>query len=202
MSVLSKYWYLILFAFLLSVGAVVSSLYLRKSEWMPAPVDPLAEAKKQSELAEMSDGYLEWNFEVVGVEEIRSELEKERERVAAERAALETLRVRIEQERAEMVSLREEIDSLREQVRKEFTQIEASEEANLKYLARIYTEMKPTPAIRLFQDMDKELVVKIMAMMPPENVASILEEMSEDERDERLIRQAAEITDKLRTLQK
>lgn len=202
MKVLLKYWYIILFAFLLSVGAAVGILYLRKDDWMPPPVDPLATQRERSVLAEMSDDYVVWNFEVVGVEEIRTELEKEREQIESERQQLESLRVQIEQERAEMMSLRQEIDELRETVRKEFAQIEVSEEANLKSLARIYSEMKPAAIVKLFRDMDEELVVKILAMMPAENAAGVLEEMTKNEEDTQTIERAAEITDELRRLQK
>lgn len=202
MKILLKYWYIILCALLLSVGAAVGFLYLRKDAWMPPEVDPLAEARKKSALAAMSDSYVAWNFEVAGIEDMRTELEAERALIEAERDELEALRLQVEQERAEMVSLREEIDAMREAVRKEFNKIESSEEENLKRLARIYTEMKPAPIVKVFQDMNQELVVKIMAVMPPESAAGILEEMTKNEEDRHSIERAAAITDELRRLQK
>ena len=202
MKILLKYWYIILLAILLSVGAAAGILYLRKPEWMPPPVDPLAEERELAPIADMSDDYVKWNFEIVQLEDLREELSKEREVIEREQQELEALQVQVDQEIAEMTELRDEINQLQESVRKEFECIEVSEEANLKNLAKVYSAMKPAPIVRLFQEMEEELVVKIMSAMQAETAAGILEEMSQDGNNRQIIERAVRITDQLRKLQK
>ena len=202
MKILLKYWYVILLAVLLSIGAAAGMLYLRKPDWMPPPVDPLAEKRELAPIPGMSDNYVEWNFETVQLEDLRDELAKEREVIERERQELAALQAQVEQETAEMTELRDEIDELRESVQKEFTKIEVSEEANLKSLAKVYSAMKPQPIVKLFREMEEELVVKIMSVMQAETAAGILEEMTQDGNDRQVIERAVQITDKLRKLQK
>ena len=200
MKVLFKYWYVILVSMLLSMGAAVGTLFLRQSSWMPPPEDPLAEKRSSSSLANMSSNYLEWNFEISKLEELEESIRSERELIEKERQELDLIREQVNQEIAEMVKLRSEIDEVRKTVDEEFLKIEASEEANLKHLAKVYGAMKPVPVIELFKAMDIELIVKIMSVMPAETAAGILEQMTEDRNDEKVIENAVLITEKLRKI--
>jgi flagellar motility protein MotE (MotC chaperone) len=202
MKVLLKYWYIILTAILLSIGVAVGMLFLRKESWMPIPVDPLAEAREKSPITNMSESYLVWNFELLKLDELRQQLNNERAAVENERQELTMLRKQVDLEIAEMMNLRTAINQLRDSVRSEFSKIEASEEANLRNLARVYTEMKPVPVVEIFKEMDIELVVKIMSVMPSETAARILEQMANDRSDKEIIKNAVNITERLRRIQK
>lgn len=200
MRILFKYWYVILIAVLLSAAAAISMLYFRQSEWMPPPVDPLAEARAKSPIANMSENYITWNFEIVKLEELREKLAAERAAIEKERQELESFQAQVEIEHAEIIELRKEIEELQQSVDEEFATIKASEENNLKRLAAVYTEMKAAPVVKLFNEMDLELVVKIMSVMAPEASASILEEMAQSRDDREVVKNAVTITEKLRKI--
>lgn len=202
MKILFKYWYVILLAALLSAGAAIGMLYLRQPEWMPPPKDPLAEAREKSPIANMSEDYIAWNFEIVKLEELREKLEKERVAIEKERQELESYQSQVELEYGEMVDLRSEIEALQKTVEQEFIEIKTSEEDNLERLADVYTAMKPMPVVELFKEMDLELIVKIMSVMDPDTAAGILEEMAKNRKDKQVIENAVSITEKLRKIRK
>lgn len=202
MKLIIKYWYLVLISVILNAGAGIGALIVRKDAWLPQPVDTTEDKSSKSEIASMSDEYLEWNYGVMQLEDMQAKLEEERASIDEERVELDLLRQQVEMEVNELEELRKEIDALRASVNDEFYLIEASEEENLKRLAKVYAEMKPVPVVELFENMDLELVVKIMSVISEDAAAKIFSEMTRQDQNPAILRRAIQITEKLRQIRK
>lgn len=88
---------------------------------------------------------------------------------------------------------------MRQSIQQEFIIIEQGEQRNLQNLAAIYAEMKAPAAMRVLAEMDLNVVVKILSLMPEDSSARILGTMAESP-DEDLVRRAARISDGMRRL--
>ena len=139
----------------------------------PSPPDPVQVA---SDLAEMSEPYLNWNYATNIIDELRVEYDGEASASDQERSEL--LNEKADPvELKELAELRKEIDALSASV-SEFTAIEAAEIDNLKRLAKVYEEMKPVPVVELFKQMELDFNVKLMSQISPASASKILAEMS------------------------
>lgn len=203
MSFLIRFWYVLVLAFILSLGSALAVLFFTKDQWMPKPPplppDPVQVA---SDLAEMSEPYLNWNYATNIIDELRVEYDGEASALDQERSELLNLRKQIQSELKELAELRKEIDALSASVSAEFTAIEAAEIDNLKRLAKVYEEMKPVPVVELFKQMELDLVVKLMSQISPASASKILAEMSNAAQGPETLRTAVKITEELRKLKK
>ena len=203
MSFLIRFWYVLVLAFILSLGSALAVLFLTKDQWMPAPPPPPPDpVQVASDLAEMSEPYLNWNYATNIIDELRVEYEDEASALDQERSELLNLRKQIQSELEELAKLRKEIDALSESVSQEFTSIETAELDNLKRLAKVYEEMKPVPVVELFKQMELDLVVKLMSQISPASASKILAEMSNAAQGPETLRTAVQITEELRKLKK
>lgn len=203
MNVLLRYWYILLLAFVLSLVAAVAILMLSKDQWAPVAVDSSQDSiNAATELVEMSERYLKWNYDTMIIDELRVQYAEESQAVEKERRLLEALRQQVDADVQELLELRNEIDQLRESVTKEFVAIAESELGNLKRLAKVYEEMKPVPVVMLFKEMEIELVVKLMSQISPEAASKILAEMSNPAQGPDTLLTAVAITEELRKLKK
>ena len=58
MSFLIRFWYVLVLAFILSLGSALAVLFLTKDQWMPKPSPPPPDpVQVASDLAEMSEPY-------------------------------------------------------------------------------------------------------------------------------------------------
>lgn len=199
MQFVVRFWYLILLAFLLSLLSAGLLIYLQLDS-LVVPVDPLREARAETDLPGMSDDYVRWNYEISGVESLKAKLEAEWEAIQAEKQELIVLRGRIQAETEELREVRREIDELRAAIDASYIDISEAEEANIRKLANVYSEMKPASAVKIFTDLELELVVKILARMGEEPASRILAEMTTATADADMSRMAALITEKIRTV--
>lgn len=199
MKFLLQFWYLILLALILSFVAAVGLIWTQRDEWLPEP-PPVEVPNEVLRMEGMSDEYAEWNYGIMGVEDLRLKLESEQEEIAEERRELETLRSHIAVEMEELRQLRAEIDNLRESIRNEFIEIDELEQANIRRIADLYAEMKPEEVLLLFDELDFPLVVKIISSMPEESITRLLAEMTQDPTNVEKIKKAARITNELRRM--
>jgi flagellar motility protein MotE (MotC chaperone) len=203
MSFLIRFWYVLLLAFILSLGSALAVLFLTKEQWMPAPPPPPPDPiQVASDLAEMSEPYLNWNYATNIIDELRVEYDDEASALDQERSELLNLRKQIQSELKELAELRKEIDALSESVSQEFMAIESAELDNLKRLAKVYEEMKPVPVVELFKQMELDLVVKLMSQISPASASKILAEMSNAAQGPETLRTAVKITEELRKIKK
>lgn len=203
MSFLIRFWYVLVLAFIMSLGSALAVLFLTQEQWMPqAPPPPPDPVQVASDLVEMSEPYLNWNYATNIIDEMRAEYDDAASALDQERAELLNLRKQVQSEMKELAELRKEIDALSESVSQEFMAIESAELDNLKRLAKVYEEMKPVPVVELFKQMELNLVVKLMSQISPASASKILAEMSNAAQGPETLRTAVQITEELRKLKK
>ena len=192
MKILTSRWFLILLATLIYTGT--SSMLILKEVVKPkAPPPPPPEKIPKV-----------WSFKTQAVDDLIAELRDERDKVAEERKSLETLRGRLASERTEVGRVRDDVKTLSDLLDQRMLQIEETELKNLKSLSITYTAMKPAAAVAIFREMDENMTAKILALMKPDKISPILEEMSkarEKPGEELMARRAVRLSDKLRLLQ-
>ncbi len=139
-----------------------------------------------------------WDFWTVEVEELGRELKETRARLAEREVQLEARAVKIAAEMEELERTRREIEALRRQLDQQMFRIEESESRNLRNLANTYAALEPPAAIAILSEMEETTVVKILALMKPDSVAEIFNEMGRVGADPRTLRRAAQLSEKLR----
>jgi hypothetical protein len=155
---------------------------------------PVAESKLPPRL---------WNFNSDAVNELIGNLEKGREKLAADEKNLVTLKSQLDSEKAELGKLRSELEQMRTEIDERVLEIQESEVKNLKTLAQTYSAMPPAQAVAIFREMDENMVVKILASMKVDRTGPILGEMSKGQDkpgEDSMAKRAARISDKLRLI--
>lgn len=198
MNTLIKYWYVLALAFFLSLLTAVGLIFMRQDIWMP--VEDTGE--EEIVLAEGdSRSFREWRFQVNNLEDLQLQLEAREADLDSREQSLELLRAHIQTEREELVSMRDSLNQLRRSIEQDFITIEEDERANLRRLASIYSEVSPAAAVKVFEGLDDETVVKILSLMPTESSARVLGVMG-DSNEPRVLERAARLTSDLRKVRK
>ncbi len=202
MGTLIKHWQIFALALVLSLGSALGLIFMRKDSWLPTS-DGLV--KKATPISEggvtASKSFKEWEFSASELDNLRSQLEGERDLLEKERAKQEALRAQIQSESAELVRLRAELELLREDIQKDLIIIDEDEQKNLRSLANLYAEMKAPAAVKVLTELDTDTVVKILSLMPSDASARILGTLAESP-SEASVGRAAEITDAFRKLKR
>lgn len=195
MGLIGRFWYIFVLAIVLSLGASLGLIFLRKDTWMPEKRIPVEVVPREAVGATRS--FREWDFRTAELETIREQLNAERERLRQREEELQLLRGQVQSEIEELQALKLELEQMRAAMDQEFVVIEQVEQRNLRALATVYAEMKAPAAVRILGEMDVLTVVKILSLMPQEASARILATMA-DAQEETTIRRAAQITDLMR----
>lgn len=193
MRFLLRFWYVILLALVLSMGAAVGILYLERDDWMPKPVEEVRESDREQ--PGMSERYREWTYSIDEVEDLRVKLEAERQDVEERKQELERVEQRVQSEMEELADLRQELERMREAISREVIEVQEGEREQVERLASVYGQMKPAGAVAIFEELEIPFVVKILSEMEEESAARILNEMSEGAQNEAVIKRAAKITE-------
>lgn len=142
-----------------------------------------------------------WSFLTPAIDELQAELQSRLEVIGAREEELDDYALRLKAERAEIEKLKRDMELMRTELTNVFSEIHVSEQKNLKTLASTYSNLTPTAALAIFQEMDDDTVVKILAFMKPDPVGQILEEMARTKDGEgTLAGRAADLSNKLRLL--
>jgi flagellar motility protein MotE (MotC chaperone) len=142
-----------------------------------------------------------WDFWTIEIENISQELKEERERLKLQAERLEQRAARVAAEEKEFVKMRADLEGMRKQIADRMIEIKADETKNVKTLAQTYTTLTPKGAAAILREMDDATAVKILAIMKPEVVGPIFEEMSRDTTaDSPLAKRAATLSEKLRLM--
>lgn len=192
MKIFTSRWFLAILATLIYAG-ISSMLVLKEFGHKAEPVSPPTERPPKV-----------WGFKTQALDDLIAELNGEREKITEEHKSLETVRARLAAERAEIERVRDEIKTLRDTLDQRILQVEETELKNLKTLSITYAAMKPLAAVTILREMDENMAAKILALMKPDKISPILEEMSkahEKPGEEPLARRAVRLSDKLRLLQ-
>lgn len=161
-----------------------------------------AAAERQS--VEAESGALKqkgWDFWTIEIENLSHELKEERERLKLQAERLEQRAARIAAEEKEFAKLRTELEGMRQQIADRIVEIKTDEAKNIRTLAQTYTTLTPKGAAALLREMDETTAVKILAVMKPDVVGPIFEEMSRDASpDTAMAKRAASLSEKLRLM--
>jgi flagellar motility protein MotE (MotC chaperone) len=135
------------------------------------------------------------------MEDLRQELQERVTAVGRREEDLQDYEKRLQAERAEIEKLKREIEAVRDDLAQRLIEIESSEQKNLKNLAVTYGDMETDATLAIFEKMDDEMVVKILAFMKPAQISPILAEMARTkDGDGTLAGRAAALSYKLRLL--
>lgn len=142
-----------------------------------------------------------WDFWTIEIENLSHELKEERERLKLRAERLDQRAARIVAEEKEFAKLRTELEGMRQQIADRIVEIKTDEAKNIRTLAQTYTTLTPKGAATLLREMDETTAVKILAVMKPDVVGPIFEEMSRDtSADTAMAKRAASLSEKLRLM--
>ena len=142
-----------------------------------------------------------WDFWTIEIENLSNELKGERARLQKQSEGLNQRAARLADEEKELAKVRTEMETLRREIGQRVIEINADEAKNLRSLAQTYTSLTPRAVVAIFKEMDDVTVVKILALMKPDVIGPIFEEMSHTGgSDGTLARRAAVLSEKLRLM--
>jgi len=162
---------------LLGFAVAFGLLYFR---WMP-----LVESLKQQQQEEETASFVpkNWDFWTLEIGALSEELVKERQALRDRAKDLDIWQKQLEAEKGELVRVREQVGAIRDEIDKAVVTLLEAEKPNLKALSKSYAIMKPPQAVAIFRKTNDDIIVKILSLMKPDMVASILSEMSADSKD-------------------
>ena len=105
--------------------------------------------------------------------ERREEIDRRARRVGEREALLQAAERRIEEKVAELKSLQKRIEAL-------LKQHEEQTEAQYRSLVKIYSNMKPKDAARIFEELDMDVLLPVVERMKERKSAPILAKMNAD----------------------
>ena len=142
-----------------------------------------------------------WDFWTIEIDNLASELKEEKARLAKQAELLNQRTARLAAKQQELDKIRTSVEATRKEIGEKVIEITADEARNLRTLAQTYTNLTPRAAVAIIREMDDVTVVKILALMKPDVVAPIFEEMSHTaDKDSSLARRAAVLSEKLRLM--
>lgn len=121
-----------------------------------------------------------WEFTNPEADQLIGELKAEREALKKREQQLDALSVRLEAERTEINQATQSVHQLQIDFDKNVTRVTEEETANLKKLAKVYSQMAPENAAKVFTEMDDQAVVKIMVFMKDGDTAAILDAIAKN----------------------
>jgi flagellar motility protein MotE (MotC chaperone) len=190
-------WFTAIVAVVLGAATCAGVLLLRWNELVPTKSE---DAASKRFLSAKERGWDFWSNEI---DSLSADLKKEREGLDTRRKDLDALEARLAAEKQELVRVRAEVQAIRDEITQQIPVLEASEKGNLKTLSRTYATMKPRQAVTILAEMDDTNVVKILALMKPDAVGAILQEMATPTPGApSLAERAAKLSNELRLLEK
>jgi flagellar motility protein MotE (MotC chaperone) len=159
-----------------TLGAVV---YLASTLafWKPPARPPAAPVEEQADAVATKTGP-SWEFTNPEADQLIAELKTEKAAMEKKEQQLNDLASRLAAERTELNLATQSVYQLQLDFDKNVVRVKEEETANLKKLAKVYSEMTPESAAKIFAQMDDPAVIKIMVFMKDTDTAAILESMS------------------------
>ena len=187
----------ILLGLIFGVGTTMGVLMQASSKLL----DGAAEAAKARRPAEVAEPEKHWDFWTTEIENLANDLKEERALLKQRSEQLDQREARMQLEVQELEKTRRQIESMRTAIDQRLAEVTAGEAANLKKLAQSYSVLTPKAAVTIFREMDDTMVVKLLALMKPEVVGAIFEEISKQSAaDPALAKRAAQLSERLRLI--
>lgn len=186
MQFLLRYWYLFAASLVLSLVLSVALTYSRVTALesiQPEPAPAVDESLTPQEVVAQN-----WFFTATELESLQLKLQDERARLDALSLDLENWQSLLQSEASELEKTKASIEAFRTRVtaeldalyRERVLLIEATEQRNLRNLANVYGEMKIGNVVNILNSQSVDDAVRVMAFMPNDLVARILNTMAED----------------------
>ncbi|HTH47186.1 MAG TPA: hypothetical protein VMB21_06720 [Candidatus Limnocylindria bacterium] len=139
---------------------------------------------------------LVWDPQNPEVEQLVKELREEKEALAKRESGLNELASRLQVERQEIDRVAQNVQRMQTDFEKSLTKVKGDEVGNLKKLAKMYSNMTPDGAAKIFRELDDDSVGKILLLMKEAEAAAMLEAMAKQGEPE--ARRAAALSERLR----
>ncbi len=137
-----------------------------------------------------------WTFHNADLEQLVSELKREKESLADREKQLADLAARLQTERLEISQVTQHVQQLQAEFDRNIVRTREEELVNLKKLAKMYAAMTPEGAGAIFKQLDDPSLVKIMMFMKEAETGPILEHMAKQ--SEPQAKRAAALSERLR----
>jgi flagellar motility protein MotE (MotC chaperone) len=141
-----------------------------------------------------------WDFWTIEIDNLTNELKAEKDKLRNETAQLEQRVAQLAAERQELEKFRAGLEKMRHDISVGVTEITAEEQKNLRSLAQTYSALTPKAAVAILRELDDATVVKLLALMKPDIVSPIFDEMARtaDGGNATMAKRAAAISERLR----
>ncbi|MEI6723992.1 MAG: hypothetical protein WCO67_24785, partial [Betaproteobacteria bacterium] len=136
----------------------------------PGPMQPAAGAPNEPGPS--------WTFHNEEIDQLVTELKKEKDSLAVRAKQLDGLEARLLSERKEINQVTQHVHQLQVEFDSNVTRAFDEEKVNLKKLAKMYAAMTPEGSAAIFKQLDDSSLVKIMMFMKEAETAPILELMA------------------------
>jgi len=154
----------------------------------PGPIQPAAGAPNEPGPS--------WTFHNEEIDQLVTELKKEKDSLAVRAKQLDGLEARLLSERKEINQVTQHVHQLQVEFDSNVTRAFDEEKVNLKKLAKMYAAMTPEGSAAIFKQLDDISIVKIMMFMKEAETAPILELMAKQ--GEPQAKRAAALSERLR----
>jgi hypothetical protein len=164
---------------------------------------PLVQQARLAKVKAVNEGKPDapWDFWTIEIENLAGELKDMKAALKKREEELATREARLIAERQELLKQRAELEALRTDIGKSMTEIQADEMKNLKNLVSLYSNLTPKATLTVFKEMDDVTVVKLLALMKPDVMSPLFEEMTKQAgSDPTMAKRAAVFTEKLRLM--
>jgi flagellar motility protein MotE (MotC chaperone) len=199
MALLSSPWVLMGIALVLHLATYVGTLMTHNFDVPQIKIEEEVEEIGIEEILESRADAHNWYFKTEEIDKYVEELKERESALDTRQSELDNLEAHLEVEREELVALKREIERRHKALSDEIMIVRKNEINNLRTLANSYSNISPTATVAIFEEMDQALVVKIMALMKPDVVALIFEELAKNgANDPASIRKAADLSEELR----
>lgn len=142
-----------------------------------------------------------WDFWTIEIDGLAAELKDERARLRQQADQLDQRAARFAAEQQELEKVRAELEAMRKEIGDRVIEIKADELKNLRSLAQTYSNLSAQAAVAILRELDDVTVVKILALMKPDVVGPVFEEMARTRGpDGTLAKRAAALSEKLRLM--
>lgn len=158
------------------LGAVVY-LLSTVAFWKP-PVRPHGVGSAEQSGSTAVHTGASWEFTNPEADQLIAELKVEKKSLEKKEQQLNDLALRLAAEHAEINQATQSVHQLQVDFDKNVVRVQEEETANLKKLAKVYSDMAPDSAANIFTEMDDPSIIKIMVFMKDSETAAILESLA------------------------
>mgnify|MGYP000489302745 CR=1 FL=1 len=191
MALLKNTWFIPILAMLIALTVSMTRVYYYVSDVMRGYVSTFH--------VDTEDYFVYWTFHSREIQRLIDSLKEKDEKLKAKETDLTSWETRLQNEKTELKKIKEELEAFRNSLSTLIVQTSADEAKNLKTLSSTYATMDPASAVEILNEMDENTVVKILALMKPDVVSPIFENMARTPGMEAQMRaRIARLTEKLR----